>query len=122
MTKEDGFSTNEASERQITEEHVHCDNCFNIAKCIKKQKSKDSNYGLGKKCPIVACALNCGARFHRCKLDEHILLCPLKIISCINSHYGCPFRMERRYVSQHLECCPARYVMLEFQLNSEYFN
>ena len=50
------------------EDHSHCDNCIKINKCRYKN-TRDAA------CPIVYCIEGCGFKFHRCKTDEHKLLC-----------------------------------------------
>lgn len=58
----------EISMKQDLEDHSHCDNCIKITKCRYKN-TRDAA------CPIVYCIEGCGFKFHRCKSDEHKLLC-----------------------------------------------
>lgn len=68
-------------------------------------------------CMIIKCRLLCGASFHMCKEDEHILLCPNEKVPCINAHYGCPFTMCRSKLAKHLEVCPASVVACSMEWN-----
>lgn len=68
-------------------------------------------------CMIINCRLLCGASFHMCKEDEHILLCPNEKVPCINAHYGCPATMCRSKLAKHLEVCPACVVVCSMEWN-----
>ncbi len=58
-------------------------------------------------CVIIECPKKCGARFHTCKLSEHILLCSDVKEPCINAIYGCPHILKRSDRGSHLQSCPA---------------
>lgn len=56
---------------------------------------------------MTDCENGCGQHFHRCKQEEHDLLCSHKKVPCINSIYGCPVEMLRCKTAAHLRVCPA---------------
>ncbi|KAI5622467.1 hypothetical protein C0J50_18068, partial [Silurus asotus] len=89
--------------------HRHCESCHN-RRCKVPIETSVS-------CPIINCRLLCGASFHMCKEDEHILLCPNEKVPCINVHYGCPFTMCRSKLGKHLEVCPASVVVCSMEWN-----
>lgn len=64
---------------------------------------------------MVNCRLLCGATFHMCKEDEHILLCPNEKVPCLNVNSGCPFTMCRSRLAKHLEKCPASTVVCSME-------
>ena len=76
--------------------HRHCWTCFNVRKC----RDRDA-------CPVVECGLGCGWLYHACKQEEHLLLCPLQRVSCLNAGYGCDQEMARQDLTSHLLSCPA---------------
>ena len=39
--------------------------------------------------------------------EEHLLLCPLQRVSCLNAGYGCDQEMLRQDLTRHLLSCPA---------------
>lgn len=86
--------------------HSHCNTCIKINKCIHNQN-----------CAIVACELNCGFRFHACKMAEHRLLCANEKVACINAGNGCPVMLIRYQRAQHLETCPASVVICTMEWN-----
>jgi len=61
-------------------------------------------------CALAPCPLLCGAVFHRCKEEEHALLCPNQRVPCLNAAYGCPLALSRRAAAAHLRRCPASVV------------
>ncbi|XP_053504749.1 F-box protein 40.1 [Ictalurus furcatus] len=89
--------------------HRHCESCYN-RRCKVPIESSVS-------CMIINCRVLCGASFHMCKEDEHILLCPNEKVPCINAHYGCPFSMCRSKLAKHLEVCPASVVVCSMEWN-----
>jgi len=123
-TRDENISQNEKTDIH----KKHCDKCFNLNACKKlvkttqrhcyphRQKNKESADFSGSSndnviitCPIIICPHGCLHRFHKCKADEHELLCPRVKVPCINENNGCPFVIERRLRGIHLEVCPARY-------------
>ena len=64
--------------------HEHCETCIKVSKCSVSVCPPFS-------CEIVSCDLACGARFHQCKLEEHIELCTKEKVPCINSENGKSF-------------------------------
>lgn len=82
--------------------HPHCSTCVNFH-CPEPAR-------LGASCDVTSCPLECGAAFHSCKASEHRFLCPLEIVACPSSAYGCPLTMPRARVAQHLSVCPASVV------------
>lgn len=90
--------------------HPHCLNCVSIAKCSARSEKRTS-------CQIVHCKLDCGASFHGCKGDEHLLLCPNVKVPCANAINGCPVWLLRGQVGGHLEHCPASLVYCTAEWN-----
>ncbi|XP_010867861.2 F-box only protein 40 [Esox lucius] len=79
--------------------HDHCEKCYNLF-CQAPVNTAIS-------CAVIKCRLRCGASFHKCKDEQHRLLCLEEKVPCLNVGYGCPFSMPRRRLAQHLEACPA---------------
>lgn len=92
------------------EDHSHCDNCIKITKCRYKN-ARDAA------CPIISCKEGCGFRFHRCKSDEHQLLCANEKILCINHNFGCPAFLPRKDLSKHISRCPASVIHCYIEWN-----
>lgn len=90
--------------------HDHCLGCIKIWKCTVRPHD-------GESCEIIPCDLDCGARFHACKKEEHRLLCPNERVPCINAEYGCPFVMPRKYLGTHLNTCPASVIYCTMEWN-----
>ncbi|KAG9265609.1 F-box only protein 40-like [Astyanax mexicanus] len=82
--------------------HRHCETCYS--------KRCRAPIEISVCCLTINCRALCGATFHMCKEDEHILLCPNEQVPCLNAHYGCPFTMCRSKLAKHLETCPASVV------------
>uniref|UniRef100_A0A673BWV9 F-box protein 40, tandem duplicate 2 n=1 Tax=Sphaeramia orbicularis TaxID=375764 RepID=A0A673BWV9_9TELE len=82
--------------------HVHCDSCYN-RRCRARVEVSVS-------CAITSCRLLCGAVFHLCKEEDHLLLCPNVRVPCLNAEYGCPLQMTRSSRGHHLQVCPASVV------------
>ena len=61
-------------------------------------------------CAVIPCRLHCGALFHLCKEEDHLLLCPNVRVPCLNAHYGCPVQLPRSTRAAHLQVCPASVV------------
>uniref|UniRef100_A0A3B3V0H2 F-box protein 40 n=1 Tax=Poecilia latipinna TaxID=48699 RepID=A0A3B3V0H2_9TELE len=61
-------------------------------------------------CALLPCRLLCGAVFHLCKEEEHLLLCPNVRVPCLNAQYGCPVQLPRSSRAAHLQVCPASVV------------
>ncbi|XP_060791088.1 F-box only protein 40 [Neoarius graeffei] len=89
--------------------HRHCESCHS--------KYCKAPIEITLSCMIINCRLLCGASFHMCKEDEHILLCPNEKVPCINANYGCPFTMCRSKLAKHLEVCPASVVVCSMEWN-----
>ncbi|XP_053203346.1 F-box only protein 30-like isoform X2 [Panonychus citri] len=100
----------EISMKQDLEDHSHCDNCIKITKCRYKN-TRDAA------CPIVYCIEGCGFKFHRCKSDEHKLLCANEKILCINHSFGCPTFLPRKDLTKHISCCPASVIHCYIEWN-----
>ncbi|GMR33929.1 hypothetical protein PMAYCL1PPCAC_04124, partial [Pristionchus mayeri] len=75
----------------------HCSHCFSTA-CSSPL------------CPLSECD-HCYARMHECKLEDHKEICPLEMITCLNSTFGCPLSLRRDFLSRHLSFCPASVIM-----------
>ncbi|KAM4546005.1 F-box only protein 40-like isoform 1-T2 [Odontesthes bonariensis] len=83
-------------------QHVHCDSCFS-RRCRARVE-------VSVCCAVVPCRLLCGAVFHLCKEEDHLLLCPNVRVPCLNAEYGCPLQMPRSSQAAHLQACPASVV------------
>lgn len=52
---------------------------------------------------------------HQCKLIEHDrYTCPESIVPCVNVSYGCTELLKRKYLTAHIEHCPASAVVCSF--------
>uniref|UniRef100_A0AAV2J902 F-box protein 40 n=1 Tax=Knipowitschia caucasica TaxID=637954 RepID=A0AAV2J902_KNICA len=89
--------------------HVHCDSCYS-RRCRARVEPSVC-------CPLSTCRLLCGALFHLCKEEEHLLLCPNVRVPCINAEAGCPLQMPRSSQAQHLQFCPASVVSCSMEWN-----
>ncbi|XP_074528556.1 F-box only protein 40 [Halichoeres trimaculatus] len=84
------------------QQHVHCDSCYS-RRCRARVEA-------GVCCVITPCRLHCGALFHLCKEEDHLLLCPNVRVPCLNVGYGCSLHMPRSCRAAHLQVCPASVV------------
>ncbi|XP_049896941.1 F-box only protein 40-like [Epinephelus moara] len=84
------------------QQHVHCDSCY-TRRCRTRVEPSVC-------CTVIPCRLLCGALFHHCKEEDHLLLCPNVRVRCLNAEYGCPFQMPRSSQAAHLQVCPASVV------------
>lgn len=89
--------------------HAHCRSCFNFF-CTFTDDPVVT-------CDVVHCELLCGARFHRCKQEEHEKLCSSQRVPCINAVYGCAAQLIRSSISSHLEVCPASVIHCTMEWN-----
>ncbi|XP_072162875.1 F-box only protein 30-like [Diadema setosum] len=89
--------------------HGHCDACYDRHCSVSPQP--------GNACSLVNCDADCGARFHRCKAEDHRELCPNAKVECVNAIYGCPVEMQRRLICRHLEVCPASVINCTMEWN-----
>uniref|UniRef100_A0A667ZCQ6 F-box protein 40 n=1 Tax=Myripristis murdjan TaxID=586833 RepID=A0A667ZCQ6_9TELE len=89
-------------ERDVPGLHVHCESCYS-RRCRARVEVSVS-------CAIASCRLLCGASFHLCKEEEHLLLCPNVRVPCLNAEYGCTLHMTRSWQATHLRVCPASVV------------
>ncbi|XP_015923475.1 F-box only protein 30 [Parasteatoda tepidariorum] len=83
------------------EDHIHCNTCVKWMKCMNAPVIP------GESCKIISCPLDCGAKYHACKGEEHKHLCMNEKVACINAEFGCPSMMLRKNRSKHLPSCPA---------------
>lgn len=83
--------------------HEHCQHCYK------------ANCNATKVCKIIYC--ECGFRFHECKSMEHSLLCYKETVPCPNAFYGCPVKLKRSRISNHLNICPASILVCTMQWN-----
>lgn len=90
--------------------HNHCLGCVKVWKCSTRPQKE-------RGCNIVWCDAECGARFHVCKLREHLLLCPNVKVPCINSVNGCSAWLLRGEMGTHLRRCPASVVHCTMEWN-----
>jgi len=89
-----------ASDAELGGIHRHCFRCFNLKRC-----NKDADA-----CGVSECPAGCGWLYHSCKEEEHLLLCPMVRVECINNSLGCNMTMARKDVFRHLPVCPASIV------------
>lgn len=82
--------------------HVHCDSCYS-RRCRARVE-------VSVCCALIPCRLHCGALFHLCKEEDHLLLCPNVRVPCLNAEYGCPLHLPRSSQAAHLQACPASVV------------
>ena len=68
-------------------------------------------------CALTSCRLLCGAVFHLCKEEDHLLLCPNVRVPCLNAAYGCPVHLPRSSQAAHLQVCPASVVCCSMEWN-----
>ncbi|XP_070399313.1 F-box only protein 40 [Nothobranchius furzeri] len=85
----------------------HCDKCYDVYCPVQ----------ISVLCMVIKCRNNCGATFHKCKQEEHQLLCPNETVPCLNVDYGCPLSMLRHRLAKHLEVCPASAVCCSQEWN-----
>uniref|UniRef100_A0A3P8VEH5 F-box protein 40 n=1 Tax=Cynoglossus semilaevis TaxID=244447 RepID=A0A3P8VEH5_CYNSE len=90
-------------------QHLHCDSCYS-RRCRTRVEASVS-------CALVPCGLLCGAVFHLCKEEEHLLLCPNVRVPCLNADHGCPLQMPRSCRAAHLQECPASVVCCSMEWN-----
>ncbi|XP_051258005.1 F-box only protein 40-like isoform X1 [Dicentrarchus labrax] len=83
-------------------QHVHCDSCYS-RRCRARVE-------VSVCCAVIPCRLLCGAIFHLCKEEDHLLLCPNVRVPCLNAGYGCPVHLLRSSQAAHLQVCPASVV------------
>ncbi|KAM7398192.1 hypothetical protein PAMA_006203 [Pampus argenteus] len=83
-------------------QHVHCDSCYS-RRCRARVEPSVC-------CAVIPCRLLCGAVFHLCKEEDHLLLCPNVRVPCLNAEYGCPVHLTRSSRAAHLQVCPASVV------------
>ncbi|KAM8977763.1 F-box only protein 40 [Pelodytes ibericus] len=107
--QESGQESQGRTQRPPPGQHRHCEKCFN--------KRCQAPINTGVSCVMIPCKLHCGAIFHLCKEEEHLLLCPLEWVPCLNSVFGCPFSMSRFKLAKHLTVCPASVVCCSMDWN-----
>ncbi|XP_047236046.1 F-box only protein 40-like isoform X2 [Girardinichthys multiradiatus] len=90
-------------------QHLHCDSCYS-RRCRARVEVSVS-------CALVPCRLLCGAVFHLCKEEDHLLLCPNVRVPCLNGEYGCPVQLPRSSQKAHLQVCPASVVCCSMEWN-----
>ncbi|XP_070839455.1 F-box only protein 40-like [Chaetodon trifascialis] len=90
-------------------QHLHCDSCYS-RRCRARVE-------VSVCCAFVPCRLHCGALFHLCKEEDHLLLCPNVRVPCLNAEYGCPVHLPRSSQAAHLQVCPASVVCCSMEWN-----
>ncbi|XP_038565348.1 F-box only protein 40-like [Micropterus salmoides] len=90
-------------------QHVHCDSCYS-RRCRAQVE-------VSVCCAVIPCRLHCGALFHLCKEEDHMLLCPNVRVPCLNAEYGCPVHLPRSSRAAHLQVCPASVVCCSMEWN-----
>uniref|UniRef100_A0A4W6F5W6 F-box protein 40 n=1 Tax=Lates calcarifer TaxID=8187 RepID=A0A4W6F5W6_LATCA len=93
----------------MVRQHVHCDSCYS-RRCRARVEASVC-------CTVVPCRLLCGAVFHLCKEEDHLLLCPNVRVPCLNAEYGCPVQLSRSSQAAHLQVCPASVVCCSMEWN-----
>uniref|UniRef100_A0A3B3W234 F-box protein 40 n=1 Tax=Poecilia latipinna TaxID=48699 RepID=A0A3B3W234_9TELE len=93
----------------LVRQHLHCDSCYS-RRCRAPVEPSAS-------CALLPCRLLCGAVFHLCKEEEHLLLCPNVRVPCLNAQYGCPVQLPRSSRAAHLQVCPASVVCCSMEWN-----
>nr|XP_019952965.1 PREDICTED: F-box only protein 40-like [Paralichthys olivaceus] len=91
------------------QQHVHCDSCYS-RRCRARVE-------VSVCCAVIPCRLHCGALFHLCKEEDHLLLCPNVRVPCLNAGYGCPVQLPRSSQAAHLQVCPASVVCCSMEWN-----
>jgi len=95
--------------------HAHCFSCHSFVLCPKtattKSFTEDNDW-----CDFTTCP-KCGWVYHGCKAEEHVLLCERETVKCINAGLGCPFKVFRGEMSNHLKSCPANVVVCSAEWN-----
>ncbi|KAM9846426.1 F-box only protein 40-like [Aulostomus maculatus] len=94
---------------RVQQHHVHCDSCYS-RRCRARVE-------VSVCCAVVPCRLLCGAVFHHCKEEDHLLLCPNVRVPCLNAEYGCPVQLTRSSQAAHLQVCPASVVCCSMEWN-----
>ncbi|XP_037324163.2 F-box only protein 40-like isoform X1 [Pungitius pungitius] len=89
--------------------HVHCDSCYS-RRCRARVE-------VSVCCALISCRLHCGALFHLCKEEDHLLLCGNVRVPCLNAEYGCPLHLPRSSQAAHLQACPASVVCCSMEWN-----
>ncbi|TKS65350.1 Clustered mitochondria protein -like protein [Collichthys lucidus] len=84
------------------QQHVHCDSCYSRRCRVRLEVSVS--------CAVIPCRLLCGALFHLCKEEDHMLLCPNVRVPCLNAEFGCQVHLPRSSQAAHLQLCPASVV------------
>lgn len=87
--------------------HKHCLSCYSFKFCSGGEDS----------CEFNQCLMKCGAVFHSCKAIEHMEICPMIRVPCLNEEFGCTMEMARRNLGVHLMKCPASVVMCMAEWN-----
>ncbi|XP_041657338.1 F-box only protein 40-like [Cheilinus undulatus] len=90
-------------------QHVHCDSCYS-RRCRARVE-------VSVCCAVIPCRLHCGALFHLCKEEDHLLLCPNVRVPCLNAGYGCSLQLPRSSQAAHLQVCPASVVCCSMEWN-----
>ncbi|XP_074528558.1 F-box protein 40.1 [Halichoeres trimaculatus] len=101
--------TSSRSRASRVRQHVHCDSCYS-RRCRARVEA-------GVCCAFIPCRLHCGALFHLCKEEDHLLLCPNVRVPCLNVGYGCPLHLPRSLQTAHLLVCPASLVCCSMEWN-----
>ncbi len=89
--------------REESVEHTHCADCYDIKCWVRVEE--------GVACDMIKCPRDCGSRYHGCKADDHMEICPNVLVSCNNKWFGCQVTKSRSEMKDHMQRCPANVVM-----------
>ncbi|KAK5887688.1 hypothetical protein CesoFtcFv8_016272 [Champsocephalus esox] len=103
------FEISERTRASRVRQHVHCDSCYS-RRCRARVE-------VSVCCAVIPCRLLCGAVFHLCKEEDHLLLCPNVRVPCLNAGFGCPLHMPRSSQAAHLQVCAASLVCCSMEWN-----
>ncbi|XP_072026747.1 uncharacterized protein [Amphiura filiformis] len=93
--------------------HSHCSNCYDIKCFVRLEKDVA--------CDMIKCPRECGSRYHACKADDHMEICPNVHVSCNNKWFGCQVSKNRSGMKDHMQRCPANVVMCGEEMHRQDF-
>ncbi|CAG2169917.1 unnamed protein product [Oppiella nova] len=106
--------------------HRHCETCIKPSTCRSKSAKQAVN-GVADEtqalnghtvCPLVSCDnRDCPQVMHKCKLQEHLIICHHQKTQCLNWCNGCPALVYRKDMSRHLLHCSANVIHCTVEWN-----